>query len=244
MTARRQFGAAIAACILGAALAFFALRQDWARVSYTAPRPLPSGSLAVTGQSVLPAASALALAAVACLAAIIATRGLARRIAALLMAGLGVWIVALVSAPVRVASVVSAVAGQGSAGGLAGSVPGGNSAISGTSSGGSLPVIGTISRVALIDGGWRPAAVTGAILVIAAGVAAFWLGDRWPVMSARFDRPGQQPGTPAAPAQEQRAQAPPPAADGDTADLWEALDRGEDLTQPETEPAATRREES
>ncbi|HEY2577550.1 MAG TPA: Trp biosynthesis-associated membrane protein [Streptosporangiaceae bacterium] len=235
MTARRQFGGAIAVCVLGAALAFFALRQDWARVYYTAPAPLPSGSLAVTGQSLLPAASALALAAVACLAAIIATRGLARRIAALLMAGLGVWIAALAAAPVHAASVVAAMAGQGSPGGLAGSVPGGNSAISGNTSGGSLPVIGTVSRVLLSSGGWRPAAVAGAILVIAAGLAAAWPGQRWPVMSARFDRPSQQPGPPGTP----DAQATRAAPTGDSGELWEALDRGEDLT----EPAATRRDE-
>ncbi len=52
-------------------------------MDYAAPKPLPSGSIPVTGQDLLPAASALALAALACLAAIIATRGLARRVAGL-----------------------------------------------------------------------------------------------------------------------------------------------------------------
>ena len=63
MTARRQFGAAIVACAAGAGLVLLALRQGWARVDYTAPKPLPSGSIPVSGQALLPAVSALALAA-------------------------------------------------------------------------------------------------------------------------------------------------------------------------------------
>src|SRR5207248_11696185 len=51
VTARRQFGAATAACVAGAALVLLALRQGWARVDYTAPRPLPSGSIPVPGQA-------------------------------------------------------------------------------------------------------------------------------------------------------------------------------------------------
>src|SRR5207248_1387100 len=80
-------------------------------VDYAAPRPLPSGSIPVSGQDLLPAAGALALAALACLAAIIATRGLARRLAGLVMAGLGAWIALLASEPVRAASVIAAASG-------------------------------------------------------------------------------------------------------------------------------------
>jgi Tryptophan-associated transmembrane protein (Trp_oprn_chp) len=191
VTARRQFGAAIVACVAGAGLVLLALRQGWARVDYTAPKPLPSGSIPVSGQDLLPAVSALALAALACMAAVIATRGVARRVVGVAMAGLGAWIAVLVSQPVHEASVLAAASGQAAAGGFAGSLPGGNSAISGVPSGGGLPAIGQASRVVLASGTWRAAALIGAVAVIAAGLAAAWLGPRWAVMSARFDQPAR-----------------------------------------------------
>ena len=203
MTARRQFGAAIVACVAGAGLVLLALRQGWARVDYTAPRPLPSGSIPVSGQDLLPAATALALAALACMAAVIATRGVARRVARVVMAGLGAWIAVLVSEPVHEATVLAAASGQAAAGGYAGSLPGGNSAISGgVPSGGGLPAIGQASRVVLASGPWRAAALIGAVAVIAAGLAAAWRGPRWAVMSARFDQPvpARPQGGPPAPA--------------------------------------------
>ncbi len=195
MTARREFGAAIAACVAGAGLVLLALRQGWARVDYAAPRPLPSGSIPVSGQNLLPAAGALALAALACLAAIIATRGAARRVAGVVMAGLGAWITVQVIQPVHAATVVAAASGQAVTGALGGSLPGGNSAIGGGSPlGGGLPEIGAASRAVLDSGPWRAVAVTGAVAVIAAGLLAAWRGPRWAVMSARFDRPAPQPG--------------------------------------------------
>jgi Tryptophan-associated transmembrane protein (Trp_oprn_chp) len=246
VTARREFTAAIVACLVGAGLALLSLRQGWATVFYHAPSPLPSGSAAVTGWNILPAASGLAIAALACLAAVIATRGVARRVAGALMAVLGGWAAVVIASPVHAASVIGAAAGTNPAGGLGGSLPGGNSAISGnTSSGGSLPVIGTVTRVALSSGPWRVAALTGAVLLIGAGLLAAWRGPRWPVMSARFDRPGQQSG-PRAAAAGAAPQAGPAPADGqpagqqdqdgepsaerEAAALWEALDRGMDLT--------------
>jgi hypothetical protein len=230
VSARRQFGAAIAACLAGAGLVLLALRQGWARVDYTAPRPLPSGSIPVSGQDLLPAASALALAALACMAAVIATRGAARRVAGVVMAGLGVWIAVLVSEPVPEATVLAAASGQ-AAGGFAGSMTGGNSAISGgVPSGGGLPAIGQASRVVLASGPWRAAVLIGAVAVIAAGLAAAWLGPRWAVMSARFDqparsaRPQDRPPAPASAAGPASGAAPAstavsaPAAGGATAE--------------------------
>jgi Tryptophan-associated transmembrane protein (Trp_oprn_chp) len=205
VTARRQFGAAIVACVAGAGLVLLALRQGWARVDYTAPKPLPSGSIPVSGQDLLPAAGALALAALACMAAVIATRGAARQVIGVVMAGLGAWIAVLVSEPVPEATVLATASGQAAGSGFAGSPSGGNSAISGgVPSGGALPAIGQASRVVLASGPWRAAALIGALAVIAAGLAAAWRGPRWAVMSARFDQAagrGPRPaGGPSAPA--------------------------------------------
>src|SRR5262249_16077419 len=61
----------------------------WARVATPAPAPLPASVVSVRGQDLVPLAGALALAALASLAAVIATRRLARRPAGLLMAAVG-----------------------------------------------------------------------------------------------------------------------------------------------------------
>jgi hypothetical protein len=241
MSARREYGGAIALCVLGAALVLLALRQQWARVHYVAPAPLPSGSILVTGQDLQAAASALALAALACLAAIIATRGVARRAAGVVMAALGGWIGWLVSAPVHAAGVLAAAAQQTSSGAFG---SGGGSTISGTSpasSGNTVPVIGSATRVVFTGTEWRSAALAGAIAVVAAGLVAAWRGPRWAVMSARFDRQPQQAPAGTPPSGPRADAAPDDAApdeapgavehpDGDTPALWEALDRGVDLT--------------
>ena len=72
---RRQFVVTLLLGAAGAGLALLAVRQGWARAVYDAPKPLPSRSITVSGQDLVPAAGALALAGLACLAAIIATRG-------------------------------------------------------------------------------------------------------------------------------------------------------------------------
>jgi hypothetical protein len=241
VTPRREFGGAIFACVLGAGLVLLGLHQHWGRVYYKAPAPLPSGSLPVSGQSLLPAASALALAALACLAAVIATRGLARRAAGLVMAALGTWALVVLGGSISAASVLAAATGPAGPGGLAGSLPGGNSAIGGNSSGGSLPLIGTVSSVVWDGQAWRQAAMGGAVIVIMVGLITIWRGQRWPVMSARFDRPGPRrdgsgPGDAAAARGSLRPQeaaiAPARLREDDAAALWEALDHGEDLTEP------------
>ena len=55
-----------------------AARQAWAHAIFTRPKPLPAQDIAVTGQQLVPLASALALAALACLAAVMATRSVAQ----------------------------------------------------------------------------------------------------------------------------------------------------------------------
>jgi len=77
---RRQFWLVLLLGAAGAALVVFAVRQTWAQAVFTPPRPLPAQEIAVTGQQLVPLATALALAVLACLAAVIATRALARRI--------------------------------------------------------------------------------------------------------------------------------------------------------------------
>ena len=76
---RREFVLVLLAGAVGAGLVVLAVRQAWAQAIFTPPRPLPAQDISVTGQQLVPLASALALAALACLAAVIATRSVTRR---------------------------------------------------------------------------------------------------------------------------------------------------------------------
>jgi len=86
---RRNLAAILAGGAAGAGVVLLATRQELARVVVHAPRPLPDTVTAVTAQGVRPAIAALALAALASLAAVIATRGLLRRLTGLITIALG-----------------------------------------------------------------------------------------------------------------------------------------------------------
>ena len=86
---RREFILLLLAGAAGSGLVVLGARQAWAHAIFTPPKPLPAQDIAVTGQQLVPLASALALAALACLAAVIATRSVLRRAVGILLAGLG-----------------------------------------------------------------------------------------------------------------------------------------------------------
>jgi uncharacterized membrane protein (TIGR02234 family) len=211
---RREFTVTLLAGAAGAALVLLALRQVWAHALYTPPHPLPRQDFAVSGQQLVPLASALAIAALACLAAVIATRGLLRRAAGLLLAVIGAGAAVTATAAVTASAVLSAVANANPAAG-AGSGTGAGSTTSGTPGSGASAVIEAASGHAYMTGWpWHVTAAAGALVVVLAGLATAWRGTRWPVMSARFDRPGQQ----SRPAQ------------ADSATMWESLSRDQDPT--------------
>jgi uncharacterized membrane protein (TIGR02234 family) len=220
MTARREYGTALVVAAAGAALILIAVRRPWARVTFVAPRPLPAQTVNVSGQDLLPLAGALALAGLACLAAVIATRGMARRIAGGILAVLGAWagIAALASVSAASASGVAASkAGSPGASAASGAV---GSTTSGSSGGGSTVVVsGTTSHVSMSGGEWRFVVLLGALAIAAAGVAVVLRGPRWAVMSARYDSGSGRP------------QA------ADSASMWESLSSGADPTA--TDPAQT-----
>ena len=211
---RREFTLALLVGALGAGLILLALRQVWAHASYTPPHPLPREDFAVSGQQLVPLASALAIAALACLAAVIATRGVLRRATGLLLAVIGVGAAVTATAAVTASAVLSAVASANPAAG-AGSGTGAGSTTSGTSGSGTPAVIGSAAGHAVMTGWpWHIAAAAGALAVVLAGLATAWRGTMWPVMSARFDRPGQ----------------PSRPAIADSATMWESLSRDQDPT--------------
>ena len=196
----------------GAGLILLALRQVWAHAVYAPPHPFPAQDIAVSGQKLAPLASALAIAALACLAAVIATRGVLRRAAGGLLAAIGAGAAVAAAAAVRSSAVLSAATSTDpTAGAFSGSATGGT-----TPSGTSISAIAGFTRGHAVISGlpWQIAAVAGALAIVLAGLATVWRGTRWPVMSARFDRPGQRVQRPAA----------------DSATMWESLNRDVDPT--------------
>ena len=202
---RREFTLVLLAGAAGAGLVVLAVRQAWAHATFTPPRPLPAQDITVTGQQLVPLASALALAALACLAAVIATRSVIRRAVGVLLAVLGAGAAAAVMAGLRASAVLAAARASALAGPLGGSTTSGGSA------GGAVHeiVIAGPGRAVLAGAPWRAAALAGAAAIVLAGLATVWRGPRWPVMSARFERAAPQK---------------------DTASMWESLSRDVDPT--------------
>ena len=215
---RREFALVLLAGAAGAGLVVLAVRQAWAHAIFTPPRPLPAQDVPVTGQQLVPLASALALAALACLAAVIATRAVARRAVGVLLAVLGAAAAAVASTGVRASAVLSAARASALDGPLGGSTTGGTSSggasANGPSANGAVHeiVVSGPGQAVMAGAPWRAAAVAGAVVIMLAGLAAVWRGSRWPVMSSRFERGSSRPrGT-------------------DSASMWESLSRDADPT--------------
>ena len=210
---RREFALVLLAGAAGAGLVVLAVRQAWAHAIFTPPRPLPAQDVPVTGQQLVPLASALALAALACLAAVIATRAVARRAVGVLLAVLGAGAAAAAAAGVRASAVLATARASALDGPLGGSTTGGTSS-GGASANGTVHeiVVSGPGQAVMAGAPWRAAAVAGAVVIMLAGLAAVWRGSRWPVMSSRFERGSSRPrGT-------------------DSASMWESLSRDADPT--------------
>jgi uncharacterized membrane protein (TIGR02234 family) len=207
----RELVLTLALAAAGAAVTLGCLRQAWAQVRTIAPAPLPSGSLPVTGQALVPLAAALAMVALAGLVAVAATRGLARRLVGLVLVLAAAVTVVLVILPVSTASVLAAAqpAAASQAGSVTGGTGGGQAATAGAAA------VTATHQIVLASFPWRWLALAGALAVLAAGCTIAWRGGRWPAMSSRYDRPG----------------AGRQASVADTATLWESLSEGVDPTE-------------
>jgi uncharacterized membrane protein (TIGR02234 family) len=242
---RRELTAIVLLGAIGAGVVLLALRPGWAQVRTNLPAPLPDSVISTTGQSLVPWVEAMGVAALASLAAVLATRGVARRVAGVLLAAMGVGIIAGALAGVTVSAARAAADSSASPGTGTGAASVAGSATEGSTSGSSAvtDIAGFHSRVVLTAVGWQALAVTGALAVIAAGLLVVWRARRLPVMSSRYDSPSGAPAlarasAPPPPAATVAAQAigPEPAAPDsarpgpDSATMWEALSRGEDPT--------------
>jgi uncharacterized membrane protein (TIGR02234 family) len=230
---KREYGAALLTGAVGAGVILLSVRERWAQAVFTPPKPLSPQVVNVSGTDLVPLAGALAVAALAGLAAVIATRGVLRRVSGVLLAAFGAGAGAAVTVSVTAASVLSVAAGHvaspesAAVSGAAGSTTGG-------SSGGAAVVVSGAAGHAIMSGTpWRVAVLAGALLVFLAGLATALHGPRWPVMSARYELARRQASGAAGPNVPGAAHAASPARarPGDSASMWESLSGGEDPTE-------------
>ena len=239
---RREYGLALLAGAVGAGLILLAVRQRWAQAVFTPPKPLTPQVVSVSGADLVPLAGALAVAALAGLAAVIATRGVLRQVAGVLLALFGAGAGAAVTTTVTAASVVSVAASRVGSPESAAVSGAAGSTTSGSSGGAAVVVAGAAGHAIMTGTPWRAAVLAGALLVFLAGLATVLRGSRWPVMSARYDLPDRRgtakagaAGTVAAGAAGRRATVRP----ADSASMWESLSGGGDPTaDPAADPAA------
>ena len=191
---RRELGGLLLVGAAGAGVVLLASRQGLARVIVRPPRPLPATVTELSAQDLRPAIAALAVAALASLAAVLATRGLLRRLTGLITIALGAGI-ALLAAENVTAAAARAAAGRSGASPAGGSGAGtaAGSVTAGTGSGGSGGSLGSLtgfgSHVELGGSAWRAMMVAGAALIIAAGLIGLVRARRLPAMSGRYERP-------------------------------------------------------
>ncbi|WP_214416915.1 TIGR02234 family membrane protein [Sphaerisporangium fuscum] len=164
--ARRVLLAWVAAGAAGAVLPLVAAGRTWARVTFSADPGAPHmAPVTQAGGDLVPVLSPLALASLAAVVAVLATRGVWRRVIGALMAlfgaaiGFAAWQGASSSHVVRAALEHSTLTGAGHA-------------------------------TASVTWAWPATAVAGGVVLLAAGLTAVARGARWPGMSERYDRPG------------------------------------------------------
>ena len=188
---RRELAGLLLGGAAGAGVVLLASRQGLARVIVRPPRPLPATVTELSAQDLRPAIAALAVAALASLAAVLATRGLLRRLTGLITVALGAGI-ALLAAGSVTAAAARAAAGRSGASPAGGSGAGtaAGSVTAGTGGGGTVgSLAGFGSHVELGGSAWRALMVAGAALIIAAGLVVLVRARRLPAMSGRYERP-------------------------------------------------------
>src|SRR5207248_10268963 len=87
--AAREYALVLGVVAAGALLVLLSAHQGWARVVTAAPAPIPGSTVTVSGQAIVPLAGALAVASLASLAAVLATRGLPRRLVGVFLGASG-----------------------------------------------------------------------------------------------------------------------------------------------------------
>jgi uncharacterized membrane protein (TIGR02234 family) len=219
---RRELGLVVIGCLAGAGLVLWAVGRTW--LSLRLPRAAPLGTYVQgrSGSAVEPVVRGLALAALAGGVALFATRRLGRTIVGVLLALAGVGIVI---GSLRYAGGV----GQTRALALL------------QSNGGHVVGADAGTRVAVsARSGWIACSTAGGVLILLAGAVTALRAWRWPAMGAKYDAPADRAAQDAASATVSGAgsvtgDAAAAGVDPTRRDraTWDALDRGDDPTEPD-----------
>ena len=161
------FAGALLLDLVGAAGALLIATQHWQMITTPRPAPLHDDVLELSGRTVDSAPTALALVALAGVVAVLATRGVVRRIVGgvLTLAGLALIWRALASA--------GAVSTRRARSLVSDHHP-------------TVDVSTTIPHVAT-RAVWPALTVVCGVLIVVAGALVAWRGHRWQVMSARYE---------------------------------------------------------
>ncbi|MDP9845054.1 TIGR02234 family membrane protein [Streptosporangium lutulentum] len=161
MTARRALWTWVVVCVAGAALVLLTAGRNWFTVTYG------TRNVAVSAAELAPVLGPAAWAALAAVVAVLATRGVWRRLIGGVMALCGAGVIA--------------AAWWGSGTGEALRIAADRAPMVG----GGTPQVASVVA-------WPLLAAAGGLLLLAGGVTAALRGGRWPGMSDRYDRPGSR----------------------------------------------------
>ena len=202
MPKRAEFALALLLDLFGASGALLIAGRHWQTVLTPRPRPLADDVLPLTGHVLDSAATALGLVALAGVVAVLATRGIARRVVGGLLALAGtllVWRSLTGLAAVSAARARSLVESKHSG----------------------VGVDATVVAHLTVHAQWPVLSAACGLFVLAGGLLVAARGPGWVTMSARYDAPSARP-----PSAEEAAAARARA----DASMWTALDSGADPT--------------
>jgi uncharacterized membrane protein (TIGR02234 family) len=170
MPGRAPFGAVLVLVLLGGAGALLTSGRGWQTVTAPRPRPFADEVVDVSGRTLEPAVAALGVVALAGVVAVLATRGLARRVVGGLLgcAAIGIgWAAAAGLQPVSASRARSLITDSHTGAGLDPTRP---------------------PQVA-VHATWPILALICAVAVLIAGVAIAAWGHRWVGLSGRYEAP-------------------------------------------------------
>jgi uncharacterized membrane protein (TIGR02234 family) len=201
VSSRVQFALALLLDVLGSAGILLIATRDWQTIRTPRSAQFLDDTLQVSGRTIDAAPTALALVALAGAVAVIATRGIVRRVigAVITVAGAGVvWRAIVAASAVDVARARDLVRDK-------------------HPSAASTTAVPSVTTHAV----WPILTVVCGCVVLLAGVLVAAFGGRWTGMSIRYESPAAQ----ADPEEAARRRARADAA------MWTALDRGDDPTE-------------
>jgi len=201
MRSRAEFAAALVLQLIGGGGALLLATRSWQTVRTPRERPLADDVLQLSGRTVDAAPTALALVALAGVVAVIATRGIVRRVVGAVLVATG----ALLAW--RAASGFSAV-----------STSRARDLVRARHSG--VGVDATTIPHVTVHAQWAALTIACGVIAALAGLLVTVHGAHWSALSAKYEAPGTPITASDAAAQQQRADA----------SMWKALDSGDDPT--------------